>query len=75
MILVADSVVTRCGGEDHELYGELKPGERRVQETFASHVWLITDQQDKPLGYFVVSGILAMAKIVASKPAESPREE
>ena len=62
-------------GEDHELYGELKPGERRVQETFASHVWLITDQQDKPLGYFVASGVSATAKIVPRKPADSPRKE
>ena len=57
-------------GEEQKLYGELQPGERRVQETFASHVWLITDQQDKPLGYFVASGVSATAKIVPPKPAE-----
>ena len=57
-------------GEEQKLYGELKPSERRVQNTFASHVWLITDQQDKPLGYFVASGVSATAKIVPAKPAE-----
>ena len=57
-------------GEEQKLYGELKPSERRVQNTFASHVWLITDQQDKPLGYFVASGVSATAKIVPRKPAE-----
>ena len=60
-------------GEEQKLYGELQPGERRVQETFASHVWLITDQQDKPLGYFVASGVSATAKIVASKPTDPPK--
>ena len=60
-------------GEDQKLYGELQPGERRVQETFASHVWLITDQQDKPLGYFVSNGVSATAKIVPRKPADPPK--
>jgi len=62
-------------GEEQKLYGELKPSERRVQNTFASHVWLITDQQDKPLGYFVSGGVSATARIVPRKPADSSRKE
>ena len=56
--------------EENKLYGEMQPGERRPQLTFTGHVWLITDQQDKPLGYFVASGVSATAKIVPPKPAE-----
>jgi len=60
-------------GEEQKLYGELKPSERRVQNTFASHVWLITDSQDKPLGYFVASEVSALAKIVPTKPEDSAK--
>ncbi len=33
-------------------YGELDPGGTRNQNTFSSASWLITDEKDKPLGYF-----------------------
>lgn len=59
-------------GEENELYGEMQSGERRPQQTFAGHVWLITDKDDKPLGYFVVGGVKAMAHIGPVKPARNP---
>ena len=34
------------------LYGELEPGGKRVQNTFSQASWLITDEKEKPLGYF-----------------------
>jgi sialate O-acetylesterase len=33
-------------------YGELDPGGTRKQNTFSSASWVITDEKDKPLGYF-----------------------
>ncbi len=59
-------------GEENELYGEMQSGERRPQQTFAGHVWLITDKDDKPLGYFIVGGVKAMAHIGPVKPAGNP---
>ena len=35
------------------LYGELAPGATRDQATYANNVWLVTDEHDKALGYFV----------------------
>ena len=34
-------------------YGTLAIGATRQQNTYAKHVWLITDDKDQPLGYFV----------------------
>ena len=34
------------------LYGELEPGGKREQNTFSQASWLITDEKEKPLGYF-----------------------
>ena len=34
------------------LYGELEPGGTRNQNTFSEASWLVTDEKDKPLGYF-----------------------
>ena len=34
------------------LYGELEPGGTRVQNTFSQASWLVTDEKEKPLGYF-----------------------
>jgi len=58
--------------EENKLYGEMQPGERRPQLTFTGHVWLITDEDDKPLGYFIASGVDATARIVPVKPAGNP---
>ena len=60
------------GGEENELYGEMQSGERRPQQTFAGHVWLITDKDDKPLGYFIVGGVKSMAHIGPVKQAGNP---
>jgi len=35
-----------------KLYGELEPGGKRIQNTFSQASWLITDGNEKPLGYF-----------------------
>lgn len=59
-------------GEENKLYGEMQPGERRPQQTFTGHVWLITDEDDKPLGYFIAGGVDATARIVPVKPAGNP---
>ena len=59
-------------GEENKLYGEMQPGERRPQQTFAGHVWLITDKDDKPLGYFIVGGVEGTARIGPVKPAGNP---
>lgn len=37
-------------------YGELKPGERREQQTFLGHAWLVTDSQDNALGVYYADG-------------------
>ena len=48
-------------------YGELKPGETRRQGTFANNTWLITDESDQPLGYFIAAPREAPAIIPAGK--------
>jgi dipeptidyl aminopeptidase/acylaminoacyl peptidase len=35
-----------------KLYGKLAPGETRNQNTYSDAVWLVTDEEEKPLGYF-----------------------
>ncbi len=60
-------------GEENKLYGEMQPGERRSQQTFTGHVWLITDEDDKPLGYFIASGVDATARIAPVKPVGNPK--
>ena len=35
-----------------KFYGNLEPGATREQSTFSDASWLITDEADKPLGYF-----------------------
>jgi hypothetical protein len=47
-------------------YGQLGPGEMRRQNTYAKNVWLITTEDDKPLGYFVVTVDESIAVIPAS---------
>jgi mono/diheme cytochrome c family protein len=44
-------------------YGELKPGETRRQNTYSNNTWLITDENDQPLGHFVVSASICRAVI------------
>lgn len=42
------------GGGALKLYATLAPGATREQNSYARNVWLITDENDRPLGYFVV---------------------
>jgi hypothetical protein len=37
-----------------KLYATLAPGESRQQNSYSRNAWLITDENDQPLGYFVV---------------------
>ncbi len=50
-------------GNELKLYGELEPGKTHRQNTFANNSWLITDKDDKPLGYFIVGPEKALAVI------------
>ena len=46
-----------------KLYGELKPGAMRVQNSYANNCWLITDKTDEPIGYFICGPERALAVI------------
>ena len=37
-----------------KFYATLAPGATRQQNSYSRNVWLITDENDQPLGYFVV---------------------
>ena len=50
-------------GGKPKLYGVIEPGETRRQSTFESAVWMVTDERDKPLGYFVTGREFARAII------------
>jgi len=52
------------GGGARHSYGSLEAGKTKTQGSYAQHVWLITDLQDKPLGYFVASSAAAVAQIL-----------
>ena len=45
------------------LYGEIDPGGTRKQSTYSNASWLITDQDEKPLGYFRTSQKVGNASI------------
>ncbi len=45
------------------LYGGIAPGDRKRQQTRPGAVWLITDEDDKPLGYFEIGDRAAQAVI------------
>lgn len=44
-------------------YGTLKPGEKRQQNSYNNHTWVITDEKDKPLGHFTVGAQDSLAVI------------
>ncbi len=46
-----------------KFYRELKPGESHQQNTFSKAYWLITDQNEKPLGYFKTTNKIGIAVI------------
>ena len=50
-------------GGSKKLYGEIAKGEERKQNTYSDAVWLVTDDKDKPLGYFVAGTKEALAVI------------
>ena len=52
------------GGGGRHSYGALEAGTTKTQGSYAQHVWLITNLQDKPLGYFVASSAAAVARIL-----------
>ncbi len=49
-----------------KLYGTIKPGESRRQNSYSGHTWLVTDISDGALGYFIVSEQISRAVIPAS---------
>jgi hypothetical protein len=51
------------GGGGRHSYGAVAALTTKTQGSYAQHVWLITDLQDKPLGYFVASSAAAIARI------------
>ena len=50
-------------GGARKLYGEIAKGGDRQQNTYSDAVWLVTDEKDKPLGYFVTGTKMAVAII------------
>jgi hypothetical protein len=46
-----------------KIYGTLDVGATREQNTFSDATWLITDEKDKPLGYFISTPKLSKAVI------------
>jgi len=50
-------------GGARKLYGEIAKGGERQQNTYSDAVWLVTDEKDKPLGYFVATTKMAKAII------------
>ena len=55
------------GNGELKLYHTLAPGEAKQQNSYSRNSWLVTDESDQPLGYFVCEEDDAMAII----PAES----
>ena len=41
------------GNGELKLYGTIAAGASRPQNTYSRNAWLITDESDQPLGYFV----------------------
>jgi hypothetical protein len=50
-------------GGELKFYATLKPGASREQNTYSEAVWLITDANDDPLGYFEIGSERALAVI------------
>ncbi len=44
-------------------YGTLEPHETQTQHTFTSHVWLVTDADDRPLALYVAGAKTGLAEI------------
>ena len=52
-------------GNELKLYAELRPGAKRQQNSYSKHTWLVTDENDTPLGYFMVAEEVCRAVIPA----------
>ena len=50
-------------GGNLKLYGEIDSGGNRQQTTYSDAVWLVTDEKDKTLGYFISGQKVALAVI------------
>ena len=50
-------------GGKPKLYGVIEPGDQRRQSTYEGAVWMLADERDKPLGYFVAGREFARAII------------
>ena len=50
-------------GGELKLYGELAPGGKRTQNSYANNTWLITDTEDQAIGYFICTPERAKAII------------
>jgi hypothetical protein len=50
-------------GGVRKLYGEIAKGGERQQNTYSDAVWLVTDEKDKSMGYFVAGTKMALAII------------
>lgn len=50
-------------GGELKFYHDLAPGATRRQNSFSGATWLITDEQEKPLGYFITGTDDALAVI------------
>ena len=50
-------------GAKPKLYGVIEPGDQRRQSTYEGAVWMLADERDKPLGYFVTGREFARAII------------
>jgi dipeptidyl-peptidase-4 len=55
-------------GDRHQ-YEALKPGDQWDQPTYAGHVWLVTDQAEKPLGVYVATRQRSRVMIDTQGPA------
>ncbi len=51
------------GSGQLKLYATLPPGATRQQNSYSRNAWLVTDENDQPLGYFVVADDNARAII------------
>jgi len=59
---------------NRKLYGVLAPGETRDQETFSTHVWLITDAEGRALALYV-AGPKPGTAVIQEPPAGGRNKE
>jgi hypothetical protein len=52
---------------NRQLYAEIANGATRRQNSYGNHTWLITDENDVPLGHFICASVQCQAVIPAIK--------